>query len=126
MNTVDFHDSDLARTIEQLAPEQIDALPFGVIKLDGNGIVTVFNRTEAIESGYKSRPALGLDFFLQVAPCMGQPEFRGRIEQARQLGRVDIELGWVGDFSDINRSLQVRIQSASDGGLWIFNLRDHA
>ncbi|ABE40562.1 hypothetical protein RPD_3338 [Rhodopseudomonas palustris BisB5] len=126
MNTVDFHDSDLARTIEQLAPEQIDALPFGVIKLDGNGIVTVFNRTEAIESGYKSRPALGLDFFLQVAPCMGQPEFRGRIEQARQLGRVDIELGWVGDFSDINRSLQVRIQSASDGSLWIFNLRDHA
>ncbi|MBB1092841.1 hypothetical protein HUU61_16305 [Rhodopseudomonas palustris] len=126
MRTVDFHDSELARTIEQLAPEQIDALPFGVIKLDVDGAVTVFNRTEAIESGYKSRPAIGRDFFLEVAPCMGQPEFRGRIEQARQLGQVDIELGWVGDFSDINRALQVRIQSASDGGLWIFNLRDHA
>jgi len=124
MTVPDFNDPALARAVEQLTPDQIDDLPFGVIRLDASGVVTLFNRTEAVESGYKSRPSLGHDFFLEVAPCMGQPEFRGRIEQARQHGQVDIEFGWVGDFSDINRAFQVRIQSASDGGLWIFNLRD--
>lgn len=124
MTVPDFNDPALARAVEQLTPDQIDNLPFGVIRLDPNGVVTLLNRTEAVESGYKSRPSLGLDFFLEVAPCMGRPEFRGRIEQARQHGQVDIEFGWVGDFSDINRAFQVRIQSANDGGLWIFNLRD--
>jgi photoactive yellow protein len=124
MTLPDFHDSQLAHKVEQLSAAQIDELPFGVIRLDAGGVVTVFNKTEAVESGYNSRPSLGLDFFLEVAPCMGQPEFRGRIEQARQRGQVDIEFGWVGDFSDINRAMQVRIQSANDGGLWIFNLRD--
>jgi hypothetical protein len=55
---------------------------------------------------------------------MGKPEFRGRIEQARRHGIVDIELGWVGDFDDINREMQVRIQSSCDNGTWIFIYRD--
>jgi photoactive yellow protein len=121
--TVDFHAPALAKTVEALDREQIDRLPFGVIKLDGEGRVTLFSRTEAMQSGYRDRPALGLDFFLNVAPCMGRAEFRGRIEEARRSGDIDIEIGWIGDFDDRNRDMQVRIQSARDGGIWIFNLR---
>jgi hypothetical protein len=74
-------------------------------------------------SSFKSRP-LGLDFFLNVAPCMGKPEFRGRVEQARRNDTVDIEMGWVGDFDDIDREMQVRIQWSSDHGTWIFIHRE--
>ena len=123
MTIIDFNQPTLARAVEALDRDQIDRLPFGVIKLDAGGAVTLFSRTEATQSGYRDRPALGLDFFLEVAPCMGRPEFRGRIEQARQSGEVDIEIGWIGDFDDRNREMQVRVQSAADGGLWIFNLR---
>jgi photoactive yellow protein len=124
MPDLDFNRPDLARAVEKLGPNELDQLPFGVIKLDADGVAKVFNRTEAQMSGFKSRPALGLDFFLNVAPCMGKPEFRGRIEQARRNGIVDIELGWVGDFDDMDREMQVRIQSSCDNGTWIFIHRE--
>jgi photoactive yellow protein len=121
--TIDFNRPDLAKAVEALDKPAIDQLPFGVIKLDGAGEVTLFNATEARDSGYGDRPSVGQDFFLKVAPCMSVPEFLGRIEQAKHLGAVDIELGWIGDFNDRDREMQVRVQSAADGGLWIFNMR---
>ncbi len=124
MADLDFNRFDLAKAVEQLGQDEIDQLHFGVIKLDAAGVTRVFNKAEARLSGFKSRPALGLDFFLNVAPCMGKPDFRGRIEQARRNGHVDIEMGWVGDFDDSNREMQVRIQSSSDNGIWIFIHRE--
>ena len=55
---------------------------------------------------------------------MGTPEYKGRIDEARRHGAVDIEMGWVGDFDDPNREMVVRVLSASDGGLWIFHNRE--
>jgi photoactive yellow protein len=124
MTNVHFSDPDIVKSIEALTDEQKHDLPFGVIKLDEAGVVTFFSATEARQSGYKARPAIGLDFFLSVAPCMGTPEFKGRVDEARRLGAVDIEMGWVGDFDDLNREMVVRILSASDGGLWIFLNRE--
>jgi photoactive yellow protein len=124
MPEFDFNRPDLARAIETLDAKQIDQLPYGVIRLDADGVTKIFNATEARMSGFKSRPALGLEFFLDVAPCMGKPEFRGRIDQARRNGTVDIEMGWVGDFDDLDREMQVRIQSSSDNGIWIFIHRE--
>ena len=124
MKSIDFNAADLAHQLEQLSDAERDAAPFGIIKLDSAGRVTHFNATEARLSGYGSRPALGLDFFTSVAPCMGTAEFKGKIEQALRLGAVDIEIGHIGDFSDPERELQVRAQSAGDGGLWICILRE--
>jgi photoactive yellow protein len=121
--TVDFNQVDLATAVEALDAPLIDQLPFGVIRLDPNGVVTLFNATEARESGYGDRPATGQDFFVGVAPCMSTPGFLGLIEDAKRNGAVDIELGWVGDFDNADREMQIRVQSASDGGLWIFNMR---
>jgi photoactive yellow protein len=119
MTTVDFNEPNLSNKLEELTDAERHELPFGVVKLDDKGIVTFFSTTEARQSGYESRPAVGHDFFLNIAPCMGTPEFKGRVDQARKLGTVDIEMGWVGDFDDPNGEMVIRIQSASDGGLWI-------
>ncbi len=119
MTLVNFNDPNLAKKLEELSDGERHELPFGVIKLDSKGMVTFFSATEARQSGYKERPAVGLDFFLSIAPCMATPEFKGRVEHARQQGTVDIEMGWVGDFDDMDREMVVRIQSASDGGIWI-------
>jgi photoactive yellow protein len=124
MTNVHFSNPDLVKAVEALPDEQRHALPFGVIRLDDKGVVTFFSATEARQSGYKKRPAVGLDFFLSIAPCMGTPEFKGRVDEARRRGAVDIEMGWVGDFDDPNREMVVRIHSASDGGLWIFLNRE--
>lgn len=119
----DFDAVDLAAQIESMSPAEIDALPFGVIGLDEQGCVRVYSATEARQSGYGARPALGRMFFEDVAPCMNNPTFKGRIEDMRRKGLLSIRFTFVGDFSDRHRAFTVRIVSASDGGVWIFHQR---
>jgi photoactive yellow protein len=121
---ITFDMAGLAEAVERLPLDIVDSLPFGSIRLDHDGLVTFYSAAEAKLSGYGSRPALDKAFFVEVAPCMDTPAFRGRIERARAAGKYDLEFGWIGDFSDRSRQLQVRVQPASDGGYWVFISRD--
>jgi photoactive yellow protein len=121
---LDFDQPDLARAIELLPVQEIDALPFGAIHVDAVGRIVFYSKREAELSGYGSRPAVGKLFFREVAPCMGVEGFEGRIQRARAHGHLDLQFGWIGDFSDQNRKLKIRAQSAPDGGMWIFIRRD--
>jgi photoactive yellow protein len=113
-------DPGLRECIEQLPLEALHRLSFGVIRLDEAGKVRFFSKTEAEQSGFGDRRAIGRDFFTQMAPCLGTPDFLRRIERARQAGTLDIMFEQVGDFDDAERVLRVRVQSASGGGLWLF------
>ena len=121
---LEFDTPRLAAAVEALSADAIDRLPFGVIGLDPSGKVRVYSKTEARQSGMKERPVLNRVFFLDVAPCMDNDYCKGRIERARAAGTLDIAFTFIGDFSDRNRQLSVRVQSAADGGLWIFHKRD--
>jgi photoactive yellow protein len=120
---ISFDTPDLARTVEQLSVDEVDQLPFGVIRLDASWTVVTYSKREAQLSGRDNRPTVGLDFFTAVAPCMNNPDFKGRIERAVAARTLDIEFTHIGDFSDRDRELLVRVQSASDGGIWMFLTR---
>ena len=83
-------------------------------------MVRVFNKAEADLSGYGNRPSYGRIFFTDIAPCMNNGYFKGRIEKARASGKLDISFSFIGDFNDVNRELSVRVQAAKDGGTWLF------
>lgn len=121
---IDFDAPDLAKKIEKLTTIEIDALPFGVVRLDDALRVVFYSKTEGRLSGYGSRPVLGRIFFTEIAPCMNTAEFAGRIAAARSRGTLDLEFAWTGDFADPKREIHVRIQSASDRGVWIFLSRN--
>jgi hypothetical protein len=55
---------------------------------------------------------------------MDNDHYRGRIAQAMARGTLDLEFTHIGDFEDRERELTVRVQSASDGGYWVFMRRD--
>lgn len=120
-----FDSRTLAHDIEELTAAEIDALPYGVIRLDDEGRVLFYSKAEGRLSGYGRRPALGRLFFEEIAPCMNTAEFQGRIATARALGQIDIEFGWFGDFDDPERHIRVRIVSATQtsatqgGGYWM-------
>ena len=119
----DFEDADLAERVEHISAEDVNRLSFGAIRLDSGGKVTVFNDAEHRLSGY-GKQASGRIFFTEIAPCMNNPNFRGRIERAMATGKLDIRFGHVGDFNDLSRELAVRVQSVSGGGCWIFLQRE--
>ena len=119
-----FEEPNLASAVESLPPDALDTLDFGAIRLDDGGAVQIYNLAERRLSGSGDLPRLGLEFFATVAPCMNQPGFRGRIERALALGRLDLKFSWTGDFSDRLRGVTVRVQSATGGGYWIFMRRE--
>jgi photoactive yellow protein len=86
--------------------------------------VTYYSQAERRLSGSGRRERLGAEFFANIAPCMDNADFKGRIERARAAGTLDIEFSHIGDFDDDARELSVRIQSAADGGYWIFMRRE--
>jgi len=98
-----FETKNLAEALEGLTAEKIDQLPFGVIGIDPEGIVRVYNKTEARQSGYGSRLAHGKAFFIDVAPCMNNNHFKGRIDKARAAGTLNVSFTFIGDFEDSNR-----------------------
>jgi photoactive yellow protein len=124
MATVNFDAPNIARDLEQLTQSELDALPFGVILLDRQGTVLFYSQTEARQSGYGELP-LGRNLF-EVSRCLESDDFRGRIMRAMEVGPVDIEFVWVGDFTDPKRDMRVRVQSARQGGVWVMAERDPA
>jgi len=119
---VDFDMANLAAAMEHLTAAEIDTLPFGVIAIDRFGAVLVYSRTERKQSGYEGTDPVGQDFF--NISCFGGAGFRGHIEAARQQGKVDLEIGWFGDFADPGRALRIRVQSGKADKLWLFVQRD--
>jgi photoactive yellow protein len=116
----DFDAPDLASRVEALAPADIDALPFGTLRVDAGGQVSLYSRREAQLSGRDHRPTVGLGFFTDIAPCMDTPLVRGRIERALAAGTLDVRMRHVGDFADRGRTLELRALSATGGGFWLF------
>jgi len=117
---IDVTDADLPRGIEGLSTEALDALPFGIVRLDQAGRVTFLSRTESKQSGLGDKNALGRSFFTDLAPYMGTEDFRRRLDRAMAAGTLDLTFEQEGDFGDTERELRVRVTSDTDGGLWLF------
>lgn len=119
---VDYEAPDLAAQIEQLSQYDLDQLPFGVVLLDKEGMVLFYSATEARQSGYRGSP-LGQNFYA-ISRRFGRGDFQSRIMRAQETPPVDLEMALPGDYSDPKRELRVRVQSARQGGVWLFMQRD--
>ena len=115
----DLPAAELRSRLERVSESDLDALPFGVIRLDPASQVVFYSQTEGRQSGHTTRYTIGKKFFTELAPCMGTPEFQQRVEQARAAGNLDITFEQVGDFADADRQLLVRMISSADAGVWI-------
>ena len=120
--SIDFNAADIAAQAEQASQSDLDALPYGVIKLDRRGVVKFYSETEARLSGYGLRP-LGHNLF-DISQCPNREDLRARIMGAIENAPADLELAWLGDLTNPMREMRIRVQSARDGGVWMFIERD--
>ena len=58
------------RDLQHLTPSECDDLPFGVVGLSGDGLVRVYNATEARLAGISSKSVMGAHYFSGTAQCM--------------------------------------------------------
>ena len=118
---LDVDTPNLAATIEEMEPEQINTLPFGAIRLDSEFKVIFYSDAERDQSGYRKDP-VGRPFFLDIAPCLNTAQYKDRIDKALANGKLDITFDHTADLpsgaKDVD--LHVRVLPASGGGCWIF------
>ena len=83
---LDFDQPDLAEHLGGLSPADLDALEFGVIGIDAEGIVRRYNAFESKFAGLSPQRVLGHPLFTTVAPCMNNFMVAQRFEDAQANG----------------------------------------
>jgi photoactive yellow protein len=64
-----FSDANIIDWLDTHSEENYDSLPYGVVQMNGQGIVTAYNTYESVIGGISKENAIGKNFFVQVAPC---------------------------------------------------------
>ncbi len=95
MNQINFDTQNLGQALNLLSNELLNALEFGVIGFDDEGIVKVYNAYESKMTGLSLESVIDADLFSTVAPCMNNFLVAQKFEDA-----VDekVELDEIMDF----------------------------
>ena len=110
----------LAPFLDCLTADELDALPYGVIQLNDDGIVLSYNRAEAENVGGIPRP-IGRHFFRDVCPSANASELWTRFRQAVADRQFDDTFHYTFSCGPAPRRTQVRMYySVRTGSVWLF------
>lgn len=74
--------------LERSDPAHLDELPFGVIGMNPDTTVQIYNATEARLAGLKPATVLGAPFFDAIAQCMNNFLVAQRFEEEEELDEI--------------------------------------
>lgn len=113
----------LAPFLDGYCPEELDRIPYGIVKLDTTGTVRACNEAELRNAGHMASP-VGRHYFHDVAPSAAVPEFYGRFVLALAQEQFDETFPFTFACGMLPRRVQVRMYySARCGSVWIFTAR---
>ncbi len=90
MNHINFDSQGLGQALSQVSNEQLNALEFGVIGFDDEGLVKVYNAYESRVAGLSLDSVIDADLFSTVAPCMNNFLVAQKFEDAIDL-KADLD-----------------------------------
>jgi photoactive yellow protein len=110
-----------SQRIEDLAADDFNALPFGAIKLDIDGVVLQYNAYEARLAGRDPGKVIGRNFFTEVAPCTNVQEFAGRFRSGVEAGSLNVTFPYRFMFPDRYVDVEITMMLAPGAtGAWVF------
>lgn len=117
---ITYIDKDIDNALSQMTAEEIDHLPFGVIKINAKGTILEFNAREAQLTNLDPKKIIGRNFFRDIAPCTNRREFLGRFIEGTRSGRLDVTFNYLFDFRMKPRRVKVHLKkSYFDDTYWI-------
>ncbi len=90
-----------------------DALPLGLVVLDADGKVVVYNRAEERMAARSKQSVIGRGFFEEVAPCMAVRQLAGQFRDSIGKRPIDVTAELTFPFPHMERSRDVRVRMAS-------------
>lgn len=124
LHPVDSFDDpfDEGGDVEELrtrTPEVLNEAPFGIVRLDDDGVVQFYNEYESSLSGVSPEEAVGTNFFTQLAPCSNNPIFKGRFEKGVRTGRLDERFTYTFTYKMRPTLVDVRLYRDDAGNNWV-------
>jgi two-component system, chemotaxis family, sensor kinase Cph1 len=111
--------ADRATGLSGMTRGELDALPYGAIKLDAGGRILSYNAAESLLTGRDPERVMGRNFFTEVAPCTQVREFYGRFAELVEHRSVNREF----DFTfALEPPVEVRITmlyEQREGAVWV-------
>lgn len=112
--------ADIER-IERFTEAELDALPFGAIRLDRDGKIVAFNQAEVDLSGRRKENVLGKNFFTDVAPCTNVQDFAGKLREGVRSGKLHTVFPYIFDYEMDPRNVWVTLfYSNETDTAWVF------
>jgi two-component system, chemotaxis family, sensor kinase Cph1 len=105
---------------KNLSAEELNALPFGAIRLDEMGRVHFYNVTEALLARRDPVDVVGKDFFREIAPCTNVQSFRGELDRLTKRGHGSAELDYEFSFPWGKTRVRIRLMVVNPTDRWIF------
>ena len=103
-----------------MSPAEIDALPYGMIQLDGGGRILKFNSVESRLASLPQQQQIGKHFFTEVAPCTKVQAFYGRFKEGVLQEQLDTTFSFHFAFKQNPRDVTVRLfYSKRTQSVWV-------
>ncbi len=106
MEKFEYNGVDLAELLPRIPEDQRNALPFGLVKMDTQGVILEYNMAEGELTGVDPKWAIGKNFFDEVAICTKTATFYGRFVEGINKGFLNT----VFDYTFDHRSVGVRVK----------------
>ena len=104
--------------VTQLAADELDALPFGVIGLDEKDHVQIYNRWQARFSRLLPTEIIGKNWFRDVAPCTRVDAFEGRYRAftSDAIAEPAVQFDFAFDFKHGRRKVSIVLMRGREMG----------
>ncbi len=112
--------TELDVAVTDLDPAELDAQPFGIIRLDRGGRILSYNTYEEELAERRRKDVVGRNFFFEVAPCTRVRAFYGRFKDGVARRRLRARFGFVFELDDGPRNVEVSlIYREADDTVWV-------
>lgn len=116
-----FVTAEIDSKLAGLSRADADFADFGIVKVDDEGKIELYNHYEAELAGVTPAAAEGRNFFTEIAPCTNNKLFFGRFQNGVANDQLDTEFNYT--FTYKLRPTNVAVHMKRDkatGSNWIF------
>lgn len=117
-----FVDEKVLANLGSLTQSHADKLPYGVVKVDDEGIIEIYNKYCYDEfADFKGTSVVGKNYFDEIAPCTKNFMFSGRFERGVESGEMDFLFDYCFTYKIMPTNVKVHLyRDQSSNTNWIF------
>lgn len=116
-----FIDQAFKSKLGSLTRDEANKTPFGVVQVDDNGKILLYNKYESDLAGVPVDRAEGRNFFTDVAVCTNNRLFFGRFKDGVGKGDLDISFNYVFTYKMKPTNVVIHLYHDKDSKTnWVF------